>query len=164
MLFGIPAGVPADLLHVLAAMGHGDELVVSDANFPAASTATATTHGRLIELVGREAPEAMADILSLMPLDAFDDAPVVAMAVPGEHERLPAVQAEVSSLLSRLPGSPWLLSPLDRFEFYSRARQAYAVVRTLERRPYGCFILKKGVLTPDGRLMTPDFANRVDDD
>lgn len=161
MLFGIPAALPAKLLHVLASMGHADELVITDGNFPSASVARGTHVGEVIELTGRSSPEAAKDILSLMPLDAFDDAPAIAMAVPGRQVQSPAVHQEVQSILDGLPGQPWTLSTIERFAFYERAARTFAVVRTLERRPYGCFIFKKGVLTPDGRLMTPELATQL---
>lgn len=161
MLFGIPAALPAELLHTLASMGHADEIVVCDANFPSASTARTTHTGHVIEVSGRNSPQTIEDILALMPLDSFDDTPALAMEVPGEHDKPPEVHQEVANILSRLPGSPWALTALDRFEFYNRASQAFAIVRTLERRPYGCFIFKAGVLTSAGELMTPEFANRV---
>jgi len=161
MLFGVPPTLPAELLHTLATMGHADEIVVCDANFPAASTARHTHVGHMIELTGRDSPQTVGDILALMPLDAFDNTPALAMEVPGGHNTAPAVHQEVSNILSSIPGNPWSLTPLERFAFYERAATAFAIVRTLERRPYGCFILKKGVLTPAGELMTPEFANRV---
>ncbi len=161
MLFGIPATLPAELLQVLASMGHGDELVIADANFPSASTARHTHVGHAIELIGRTSPQAANDILSLMPLDSFVEQPALAMEVPGNHEQPPAVHQEVINHLDSAPGSPWKLTPLDRFEFYDRATKAFVIVRTMERRPYGCFVFVKGVLTPDGDIMTPEFANRI---
>lgn len=160
MLYGIPPQLPAELLHALASMGHGDEIVLVDANYPAAADARHTHVGHPIELVGRDLVEAAGDILALMPLDAFDESPVRLMEFPGE--KVPSVHADVVTLLERVPGGPWLPGELERFAFYERARTAFALVRTLERRPYGNVFLKKGVLTPDGELMTPESAGAVD--
>ena len=159
MLYGIPPTLPAELLHTLASMGHGDELVLVDANYPAVSDARATQLGRPLELVGRNLAEATADVLALMPLDAFVDAPVGLMAVPDGST--PSVHAEIVTLLERVPGGPWTPESIERFAFYERARGAFALVRTLERRPYGNVVLKKGVLTPKGELMTPESAVAV---
>ena len=160
MLYGIPPHLPAELLHTLASMGHGDELVLVDANYPAASDARHTHLGHALELSGRDLVEATADVLALLPLDLFDEAPVGIMAAPGEAT--PSVHAAVAELLESVPGAPWTLTPIERFAFYERARSAFAIVRTLERRPYGNVILKKGVLTPDGARMSPESASAVD--
>ena len=161
MLYGIPPHLPAELLHALASMGHGDEIVLVDANYPAASDARRTHVGHPIELAGRDLPAATADVLALMPLDAFDDAPVRLMASPGAAAP-PSVHRDVAALLASVPGGPWTPATLERLAFYERARTAFALVRTLERRPYGNVFLKKGVLTPDGALMTPALASAVD--
>ena len=159
MLYGIPPHLPAELLRTLASMGHGDEIALVDANYPAAADARHTHVGHPLELAGRDLIEATADVLALMPLDTFDEAPVSLMAFPGE--KVPSVHADVTTLLERVPGGPWIPGTIERFAFYERAREAFALVRTLERRPYGNVILKKGVLTPDGELMTPASAGAV---
>ncbi|MCK5923215.1 MAG: hypothetical protein KAG66_19905, partial [Methylococcales bacterium] len=126
------------------------------------SNAQHTYCGTPIELVGMNLPAASRDILTLLPLDTFDEAPALAMAVPGERKALPAVQQDVVEVLKHIPGGPWSLTPLERFAFYDRAKNAFAIVRTLERRPYGCVIFKKGVLTTTGELMSPEQANALD--
>lgn len=162
MLFGIPAHLPPALLETLARMGHGDEIALVDANYPSHSDARRCLVDRPIDLPGRTCPEAMADILALMPLDVFDDAPVIAMAAPdpasGPRGAPPSVHAEMLRVLESAPGAPWQLDTLERFAFYERVRTGFAVVRTLERRPWGNVILKKGVIAPDGSLMTPERA------
>jgi len=160
MLFGIPPHLPARLLGVLAEMGHGDELAIVDANYPAAADARRMHVGHPIELTGRDLVEATVDILALLPLDTFDDAPVLLMASPGDA--VPSVHADITAALVSVPGGPWLPGTLERFAFYEHVRGAFALVRTLERRPYGNIILKKGVLAPDGQLMTPASAIAVD--
>ncbi|MBX2838778.1 MAG: ribose ABC transporter [Gammaproteobacteria bacterium] len=161
MLFGISPELPANLLQTLSLMGHADEIVICDANFPASSVAKSTHVGEVIQTGYKTTSRACSDILSLMPLDAFVESPARCMEVPGSHDRSPDVHQEVSTVLNSLPGNPWSLTPLDRFEFYDRARHTFCVIRTLERRAYGCFLFTKGVLTPDGELMTPEFANKV---
>lgn len=159
MLFNIPSALPAELLHVLARMGHGDEIVLVDSNYPAFSDAAGTYHRTPIDLPGRDLAEAMQDILTLLPLDTFDDNPVCVMASPGGT---PSVHRAADKVLSSVPGAPWTLHPLERFAFYKRAQSAFAIVRTLERRPYGNVILKTGVIGPNGELMTPELAAAAD--
>jgi len=158
MLFGIPPHLPSELLHVLARLGHGDELVLVDTNYPFHSDAASTRHGRAIELPGRDLPQALADILALLPIDTFVDDPLLAMAVPGENPPVPGVHREMSKVLEAVPGAPWMLGTLERFAFYERARRAAIIVRTAERRPYGNIIVTTGVIAPDGELMTPSRA------
>ena len=155
MLFNIPPTLPAELLQVLASMGHGDEIAIVDSNFPSFSSAANMHHRQAIELPGRNLPDTLADIAALLPLDTFDDAPVCVMQSPGGT---PSVHKDAEKALANVPGGPWPLTPLERFSFYARARECFALVRTLERRPYGCVILKAGVIGPDGELMTPALA------
>jgi len=137
-----------ELLYVLAAMGHGDEIVVSDANFPAESVALTTAHGSVVWLAGADAPSAARAILSLLPLDEFVDAPARRMEVVGSPDEVPEVQREVQAEVDRAAGRPWPMGSLERFAFYEAAQHAYAVVATAERRFYGDFIFKKGVIPP----------------
>ena len=165
MLFGIPANLPPLLLETLARMGHGDEIAIVDANYPAYSDASEAYVDEPIELPGRDCPQAMADILALMPLDTFDESPVIAMGAPdpadGSRSGPPTVHREMQRVLEGVPGAPWQLDTLERFVFYERVRTGFAVVRTVERRPWGNVILKKGVIAPDGSLMTPEIAAGV---
>jgi L-fucose mutarotase len=107
-------------------------------------------HGRLIRLDGVSAPRAVAAILSLMPLDSFVDHPAERMEVVGEPGRILPVMEEVQAAIDKAEGRHWPMGSIERHAFYARARQAYAVVQTGERRFYGCFILKKGVIPPEG--------------
>jgi L-fucose mutarotase len=141
VLKGIDELVSADLLYALAAMGHGDELAVVDRNFPAASTAR-----RLIRLDGADVTQAGRAILSLLPLDTFVDAPVLRMEVVGSPAELPTVQKEFLALCEATEQRPLTMGSLTRDAFYERARHAFAVVATSESRPYGCFLLTKGVI------------------
>lgn len=141
MLKGIDPRLSPDLLRVLAAMGHGDELVLVDRNYPAASTAR-----RLVRLDGCDLPTAARVILSLLPLDTFVEEPMAAMAVVGDPHAVPEVQQEVFALAREAEGREIGVERIERFTFYERARQAFAVVTTSEARPYGCVIVTKGVI------------------
>jgi L-fucose mutarotase len=143
----------ADVLHVLAAMGHGDSIVLCDANFPAQSVASKTSHGSLLRMDGANVTEAADAVLSLMPLDTFINNAAQCMQVVGAsdsdlHAR-PAVQDEVQGVIAKYEEAEFLLTPVDRFEFYDRASESYAVLATNERRFFGCFIFTKGVIPPE---------------
>ncbi|MDP6475066.1 MAG: RbsD/FucU family protein [Alphaproteobacteria bacterium] len=149
MLKGIDPLLNAELLHALRAMGHGDDLIIADANFPAQSIARQTVLGRLLRIDGASAAEAAAAVLSLMPLDSFIDDAAARMEVVGAPEEIPAVQSEVQAVIDAAEGKPWPLASLERHAFYARAKSAYCVIQTGERRFYGCFALTKGVIPPE---------------
>ncbi len=150
MLKNIDPLLNADILHALRAMGHGDEVVICDANFPADSVARKTALGRVLRLDGVDAPRAIRAVLSVLPLDSFVDSPAERMEVVGAAATLPAVQREAQSEVDAAEGRSTPFAPVERFAFYERAKQAYCVIATGETRGYGCFIFKKGVfLAPD---------------
>ena len=149
MLKGIDPLLNADVLHALRAMGHGDDVVLCDTNFPAHSVARATVLGTLLRLDNVTAARAARAVLSVMPLDSFVDAPASRMEVVGKPGEIPAVQQEVQADIDVAEGRPWPMGSVERFAFYERAKQAYAVIVTGERRFYGCFIFKKGVIPPE---------------
>lgn len=141
MLKGIDPLIGPDLLRVLARMGHGDEIVIADANFPSASIARSTVEG--VELrMDCDAIRALEAVLSLLPLDRHQPGPVVTMQIVGDPDAVPPVVGEAGLLL----GDTEIVS-LERFAFYERARRAFAVLRTAETRAYGNFILRKGVIS-----------------
>ncbi|MFN4203857.1 MAG: RbsD/FucU family protein [Tabrizicola sp.] len=146
MLKGIDQRLSAEVVHVLMLMGHGDDLVICDVNHPAASIAADTTHGRLIDMAGCDIPTAARAILSLMPLDSFVPAPVTRMQVVGDPEARMPVFARMQAVLDQAEGRPVAMQALERFEFYAAAKRAFAIIRTSDSGPYGCFILKKGVV------------------
>lgn len=150
MLKGIDPRLGADLLHTLRAMGHGDMLIVVDTNFPAAAVARSTVLGRPLTMENLAAPEAIEAILSVLPLDTFVSDFAARMEVVGDPAAIPPVQAEVQGVVDRAEGRARPLPAVDRFAFYDLARQAFAVVQTGERRLYGCFMLRKGVIGPEG--------------
>jgi L-fucose mutarotase len=140
----------ADVLHALASMGHGDEVVICDANFPADSVARATVLGKLLRLDGVDSARAIRAVLSVLPLDTFVDDPALRMEVVGEPNTIPAVQREAQAEVNAAEGRDVPFASIERFAFYERARKAYCVIATGEQRGYGCFVFKKGVLlAPD---------------
>ncbi|MGF6770305.1 L-fucose mutarotase [Paraburkholderia sp. GAS199] len=150
MLKNLDPLLNADILHALRSMGHGDELVICDANFPGDSVARETVSGKLLRLDGVSAPRAIRAVLSVMPLDTFITHPAERMEVVGEPATLPAVQREAQSEINAAEGREVPFASIERFAFYERARKAYCVIATGEERGYGCFIFTKGVLlAPD---------------
>ncbi|MCQ0988618.1 RbsD/FucU family protein [Jiella marina] len=146
MLKNVPPLITPDLLEILAAMGHGDELVLADRNFPATSVAAHTVSGKLVQLRGVDTTAAATAILKLLPLDSFVEAPVVRMAPVGESHVDFEVHQDMQRTVNAAEGRAIAIEALERFDFYEAAKNAFAVVATGEDRPYGCFILKKGVI------------------
>jgi L-fucose mutarotase len=146
MLKGIDQRLSAEVVHVLMQMGHGDDLLICDINHPAATIAAHTTHGRLIDMAGCDLPTAAAAILTLMPLDTFVPAPITRMQVVGDPQAQMPVFAKLQAVADRAEGRPVPMQALERFAFYNAAKQAFAVIRTSDSGPYGCFLLKKGVI------------------
>ena len=149
MLKGIDNRLNADVLFALRAMGHGDTLVITDTNFPADSIARQTMLGELLRMDNLSAAQAVAAVLSVLPLDTFVEDFAGRMQVVGAPDRLEPVQAEVQAAINAAEGRERLMIGIERFDFYDRARGAYAVIQTGERRFYGCFIFRKGVIAPD---------------
>ncbi len=146
MLKGIPSILNADLLWVLRAMGHGDDLAVVDRNFPATSVASETVTGKLIRIDGANDNQAIAAIVELMPLDTFVPSSLHHMQVVDEPDTVLDVHREVQAICSAAHGDTIAMESIERHEFYQRAKKTFAIVQTTEDRPYGCFILKKGVV------------------
>jgi L-fucose mutarotase len=149
MLKNIDPLLNADVLYALRAMGHGDELVISDTNFPSDSVARDTKFGRLLSIANVTAADAVRAVLSVMPLDSFVDHPALRMEIVGKPKEIPEVQREVQKVINKAEGKTLTMGRIERMAFYERARRAYCVITTGERRFYGCFILKKGVIGPD---------------
>ena len=143
MLKGLDPLLGPDLLHALRAMGHGDELVLADANFPAASLAR-----RLIRLEGADGPRALRAILSVMPLDDFAEMACARMQVVDDPDAEPEVCRIYQAVIDEAEGGRFRLGQIERFAFYERARAAYAVVHTAEPGLYGNVLLKMGVVHP----------------
>jgi len=141
MLIGIPGRLSPELLKILMEMGHGDEIVLADGNFPAASHAN-----RLVRCDGHGAAELLDDILRLMPLDSYVEHPAAVMrVVPGDRVETP-IWDEYRRIIKDRAGVTAPLEEVERFKFYERAKRAYAIVATGETALYANLILKKGVV------------------
>lgn len=146
MLKGIDQRLSAEIVHILMLMGHGDDLVICDVNHPAATIASETTYGKLVDMAGCDIPTATAAILSLMPLDTFVEAPVARMQVVGDPYAQVPIFARMQASIDTAEGRPVQMRALERFAFYAEAKRSFAIIRTADSGPYGCFILKKGVI------------------
>jgi L-fucose mutarotase len=149
MLKGIDHRLNADVLYVLRSMGHGDALVIADTNFPSDQVSRSTVYGDLLRMENLTAAQAVNAVLSVMPLDTFVDDFAGRMEVVGDAHGIPDVQKEVQAEIDRAEGRPRPMIGIERFDFYDRAREAYAVIQTGERRFYGCFLFRKGVIGPE---------------
>lgn len=144
MLKGLDPILNADLLGVLSAMGHGDDLVIADSNFPSTTLAK-----RLVRMPGLSATRVLEAVLTVMPLDDFVDQPCGRIEVVGDPDSVPEVCQEFQTIIDKAEGGGVQIARIERFEFYRRAQEAFAVVQTGETRLYGCLLLKMGVVRPD---------------
>lgn len=149
MLKSIDPLLNADVLYALRSMGHGDDLILCDTNFPADSVARQTVFGRLLRIDNVTAARAARAILSVLPLDSFVDTPAFRMEIVGQPGEIPPVQSEVQAEVDAAQGRPSPMGSVERFAFYDLAKKAYCVIQTGERRFYGCFVFKKGVIGPE---------------
>ena len=139
MLKGVPAIIHPDLLKILAQMGHGDELVISDAHFPSYSISN-----NVVRVDKASSPEIMEAVLKLIELDQYVDKPVMLMSpVPGD-----CIDPDLLAEVKKITGDPERIDYIERFAFYERAKKAFAVVVSGESRIYGNIIVKKGVTMP----------------
>jgi L-fucose mutarotase len=149
----------ADLLWVLRSMGHGDKICICDVNFPAFQVATMTTTKKLI-MLPVSLPDAVDAIGSVLPLDYFganDISPARIMS-PSVGLTLPTEGREVRNATQDMVDKYYTdisIQSLERFAFYDEAQTCFAIVQTMERRPYGNIILQKGVIGPDGKDLKP---------
>lgn len=142
MLKGIDPLLSPEVLTVLAEMGHGDELAIVDANFPAASLA------RRLVRVNAPASRMLTSVLSLLPLDDFVEAPLTVMEVVGAPREVPEPVREFQAAADAAEGHPVKIVRVDRLSFYERAKSAFAILATGELRLYGCVLVRKGVIRP----------------
>lgn len=141
MLKNIPDILSPELLKILMEMGHGDELVIADGNFPATTMAN-----RLVRLDGHGVADVLEAILQLFPLDTYDDSPVHLMEVVSGDSVEPTIWNQYDEILKR-SGEPYSsFGFIERFRFYNRAKEAFAVVATSESALYANVILRKGVV------------------
>jgi L-fucose mutarotase len=142
MLKGIPDLISPELLKILHEMGHGDDLVIGDANYPAASNAK-----RLVRCDGHGVPQVLDAILKLFPLDSYIDCPVSLMQVVPGDPTIPEIHDEIRKVICKYEErGEKVIEMVERFKFYEQAKNAYAIVATTERKLYGCLIIKKGVI------------------
>jgi len=141
MLHNIDPILSPDLLHALRAMGHGDEISLVDANFPAEALGPIC-----IRADGSDNSAILRAVLSVMPLDTFVDDPALCMQVVDEPTTTPDTVKDFQAIINKTADAPRNIVSIERFAFYDRAKHSYAVVQTGERRLYGNIILKKGVI------------------
>ena len=144
MLKGLDPLLTPDLLYALAAMGHGDELAIVDANFPAARLAS-----RVVRIDGANTEALTRAVLSVFPLDRGSD-PIVRMEVIDNPNEIPPVQQRFYELVASNDGDVKPRASLARAGFYERTRSAFVVLVTGETQPYGCFLLRKGFINANG--------------
>ncbi len=149
MLKGIDPRLNADVLYALRDMGHGDVLIIADTNFPSGSIARETVLGELLRMENLTAGEAAEAVLSVLPLDTFVEDFAGRMEIVGSPDEVPPVQQEVQAAIDAAEGTPRPMVSVERFAFYDLAKQAYAVIQSGERRFYGCFMFRKGVIPPE---------------
>lgn len=149
MLKGLDPRLNAEVLYALRAMGHGDTLIIADTNFPSDTIARQTVLGELLRMDNLTSAQAAEAVLSVLPLDTFVNDFAGRMEIVGSPDEIAPVQAEVQAVIDAAEGRPRPMVGIERFAFYETAKQAYAVIQTGERRFYGCFMLRKGVIPPD---------------
>lgn len=148
MLLGLDPLLTPELLKILRAMGHGDEIALVDANYPAASNAK-----RLVRLDTADASQVLTAVLSVLPLDSFVKAPANGMQVVDKPKEIPPAVAEFQTIVDRLSAFQTKIARIERFGFYERAKTCFAIVATGDRRLYANIILTKGVIGADGRVV-----------
>ena len=141
MLRNISPILSPDLLHTLRAMGHGDEIVIADANFPGTALGQ-----RCHRLDGISATDVLTAVLQVMPLDSFVPDPALVMEVVDDPNAVPPIVAAFQTIVMNTADNPVTLGKIERFAFYDRAKSAFAIVQTGETRLYGNIVLKKGVI------------------
>ncbi len=146
MLKNIPPLLTPDALHALASMGHGDDVAIVDANFPADRMAR-QGGARLVQLAGASATQALKAVLQVLPLDDFGPEAAWTMQVVGDASTVPEPVAEFAAELQQSGQAP--AATLERFAFYQRAQSAFVILRTGEARKYGNILLRKGVIASD---------------
>tara|TARA_B100002051_G_C16592274_1_gene563444 strand:- start:127 stop:573 length:447 start_codon:yes stop_codon:yes gene_type:complete len=147
MLINLNPLLGPELLSVLRSMGHGDKIVLADANFPAHSLGK-----KIIRLDGIDIPKAAEAILSVFPLDSFVESAVHRMEIDNNPNEINEVHRDLIETVKKTSGDKWIVNSLERFKFYESAKEAFAIVSTTDTRAFGCFIFTKGVIKPDGSV------------
>ena len=153
MLININPVLSPELLFHLRSMGHGEKLILADANFP-----SNTTNEKVIRLDGVNIKDAAMAILSVFPLDSFvaskGGSPAIRMEVDDKPDELTETHKEFIEAVKIVSGENWKVGSISRKDFYEEAKKAYCIVTTTDARPFGCFVLTKGVILPDGKVWT----------
>lgn len=144
MLKGIPNILTPELLKILMEMGHGDELVIADGNFPKLGHPE-----RVVRCDGHGIPELLDAMLKFVPLDRYVENPVILMEVLPNDPVVPVIWDEYKEIMSKYGENPQSALPINKFDFYERAKKAYAVVATSEKALYANVIIKKGVVVEE---------------
>ena len=147
MLININPVLSPELLFNLRSMGHGEKIILADANFPANSM-----NKNVIRLDGVDIKSAANAILSVFPLDSFIDSAANRMQVDNKPDELTDCHKDFIKAVKETSGENWKIGSIERQEFYKEAKKSQLIVSTSEMRPYGCFILTKGVIKPDGSV------------
>ncbi len=151
MLININPVLSPELLFHLRSMGHGEKLILADANFPANSM-----NDKVIRLDGVNIKDAASAILSVFPLDSFvvsqGGFPAIRMEVDNKPDELTETHKEFIDVVKKISGENWKVGSITRQNFYVESKKAYCIVKTTDARPFGCFILTKGVILPDGKV------------
>ena len=151
MLININPILSPELLFHLRSMGHGEKIILADANFPAN-----TSNDKVIRLDGVDIKDPASAILSVFPLDSFvvsqGGSPALRMEVDDKPEELTETHKEFIEVVKKVSGENWNVGSISRQDFYKEAKKAYCIVTTTDARPFGCFILTKGVILPDGKV------------
>ena len=155
MLININPILSPELLFILRSMGHGDKLILADANFPAD-----TMNKKVVRLDGVNIPDAAKAILSVFPLDSFivsqGKAALSRMEVDEKPQELLDSHKEFINTVKEVSGPNWKVGSIERQSFYEEAKKAYAIIITTDARPFSCFIMSKGVIKPDGSVWVLD--------
>jgi L-fucose mutarotase len=143
MLKNIPEIIPSDLMKILMDMGHGDEIVIGDANFPAVEMGR-----RVVNTKGHGVPEVLEAMLKFFPLDTFVEKPIALMQTGPQFKEEPTIWDDFKKVINKSDEKNNFkeFDYIDRFEFYERAKKSFAIVGTSETSLYACIIIKKGVL------------------
>jgi L-fucose mutarotase len=151
MLININPILSPEILFHLRSMGHGEKLILADAKFP-----SNTSNDKVIRLDGVSIKEASSAILSVFPLDSFvvsqGGSPALRMEVDDKPDELTETHKEFIEVVKKVSGENWNVGSISRQDFYKEAKKAYCIVTTTDARPFGCFILTKGVILPDGKV------------
>lgn len=141
MLKNIPKILSPELVKTLMEMGHGDEIVIADGNFP-----SETIGQRVIRCDGHGVPELLDAIMQLFPLDTYTEKPVMLMEVVPGDPVVPTIWDKYKEIINKYEPENCKIEMIERFAFYERAKTAFAVVATGEEAIYANIILKKGVV------------------